>query len=112
VAGRAIGGFFISPDSVARWADPTGGYIHAMHAHLWGDYHFRITGKKADDTLRYEGGWQNNRQMGMHPEYRYVENIFEELDTPGEWYQTATTRFISTRRGSTDNAMWNCVLRH
>src|SRR4030095_16053422 len=24
--------------------------------------------------------------MGMHKEYRYVENIFEELDAPGEWY--------------------------
>ena len=80
----------ISPERVARWANPNGGYIHAMHAHLWGDYHYRITGKKADGTLRYEGGWQNNRQMGMHPEYRYVENIFEELDTP--------RRMVSRRR--------------
>src|SRR5581483_10018966 len=70
----------ISPARVARWKDPAGGYIHAMHSHLWGDYHYRITGKNADGTLRYEGGWQNNRQMGMHEQYRYVENIREELD--------------------------------
>lgn len=24
--------------------------------------------------------------MGIHPENRMVENIFEELDAPGEWY--------------------------
>ena len=32
------------------------------------------------------GGWQNNRPMGSHADYRFVENIFEELDCPGEWY--------------------------
>ncbi len=79
----------ISPERATRWADPAGGYIHAMHSSLWGDYHYRITGKNADGSLRYEGGWQNNRQMGMHEAYRYVENIREELDAPGEWYHDA-----------------------
>ncbi|MFO0887810.1 MAG: PDZ domain-containing protein [Isosphaeraceae bacterium] len=27
--------------------------------------------------------------MGMHPRYRMVENVFEELDAPGEWYHDA-----------------------
>ena len=76
----------LSVERVARWANPAGGYIHAMHSHLWGDYRYIIRGKKADGTLQYEGGWQNNRQMGMHAEFRYVENIREELDAPGEWY--------------------------
>src|SRR5699024_3271282 len=31
-------------------------------------------------------GWQNNRPSEIHPKYRVVENIYEELDTPGEWY--------------------------
>lgn len=106
----------ISPQSISRWADPTGGYIHAMHAHLWGDYHFRITGKKAVGTLRYEGGWQNNRRMGMHPQYRYVENIFEELDTPGEWYhdgESHTLYFYPAQGIDLDNAVVESVqLRH
>jgi hypothetical protein len=55
-----------SPERAARWADPAGGYIHAMHAARWGGYHYRITGKNPDGSLAYEGGWQNNRQMGMH----------------------------------------------
>lgn len=75
-----------SPERAARWANPRGGFIHAMHANLWGDFHYVITGKDADGKITYEGGWQNNRRMGMHPEYRFVENIFEELDAPGEWF--------------------------
>ena len=35
----------ISPEQAARWADPTGGYFHAMHPSLWGDFTWRITGK-------------------------------------------------------------------
>jgi hypothetical protein len=76
----------LSPERIARWKNPEGGYIHAMHSALWGDMHWIIKGKNADGTLNYEGGWQNNRPSEMHPVYRMVENIFEELDAPGEWF--------------------------
>jgi hypothetical protein len=75
-----------SSTRAARWSDPRGGFIHAMHAHEWGDFHYLITGKGAENEVTYEGGWQNNRRMGMHKTYRMVENIFEELDAPGEWF--------------------------
>jgi hypothetical protein len=65
-----------------------------MHVHEWGDYHYLITGKNAEGRLQYEGGWQNNRRMGMHPKYRMVENIFEELDAPGEWFHDARSRTL------------------
>ncbi|MGJ8640950.1 MAG: PDZ domain-containing protein [Opitutaceae bacterium] len=74
-----------------RWADPAGGYIHAMHTKRWGGYHYQITGKDAKGEVTYEGGWQNNRKMGMHDDYRMVENIFEELDAEGEWYHNSNT---------------------
>lgn len=61
-----------SPERAARWKNPAGGYIHAMHSKHWGGYHYRITGKNPDGTVVYEGGWQNNRQMGMHPEHRFL----------------------------------------
>lgn len=80
-----------SKERAAGWADPTGGYIHAMHRSRWGGYHYRITGKKDSGEVTYEGGWQNNRKSGMHPELRMVENIFEELDAPGEWFHNAKT---------------------
>ncbi len=83
-----------SNERAARWANPAGGYIHAMHKARWGGYHYRITGKNPDGSLAYEGGWQNNRQMGMHKTFRMVENIFEELDAPGEWFHNAQTNTL------------------
>jgi hypothetical protein len=32
------------------------------------------------------GGWQTNRSNIMNQQYRFVENIFEELDTTNEWF--------------------------
>ena len=75
-----------SPKRVKRWKNPAGGYLHAMHAADWGDFHYRITGKDAQGNLKLEGGWQNNRPYGLSEQNRMVENIFEELDAPGEWY--------------------------
>ena len=76
-----------SPGRLARWADPSGGYVHALQAALWGSLHYRILGKKTDGTLDLEGGWQHNRpDKGPHKDFRFVENILEELDAPGEWF--------------------------
>lgn len=36
----------IDPQRVAKWTDPRGGFIHAMHAAGWGGMHYAITGKK------------------------------------------------------------------
>jgi len=84
-----------SPERAARWKDPAGGFIHALHAAEWGGMHYVITGKGPDNKITYEGGWQNNRPMGMN-DRRFVENIFEELDAPGEWFldhKTSTLYF-------------------
>ncbi|TWU38863.1 hypothetical protein Q31b_39410 [Novipirellula aureliae] len=74
-----------SPERAANWADPVGGIMHAIHGNRWGSYHYLIMGKKTDGSLTYEGGWQTGGSA-MHPKYRFVENIREELDVPGEWY--------------------------
>ena len=84
-----------SPERAARWKNPAGGFIHALHDAEWGGMHYVITGKGPDNKITYEGGWQNNRPMDMH-EIRFVENIFEELDAPGEWFldhKTSTLYF-------------------
>lgn len=86
---RILNGFSadaFGPERAARWANPKGGIIHAMQSAEWGDLRYVITGKDAQNRVAYEGGWQNNRQMGMHGTQRYVENIFEELDSPDEWF--------------------------
>ena len=76
----------LSKERVAHWKSPEGGYVHALHPCEWGDVHYIITGKNDKGELALEGGWQNNRKMGMHQKYRFVENIFEELDTVNEWF--------------------------
>ena len=76
----------IDPERATRWKDPKGGYFHAMHRSHWGDMHYVITGKDENGSVQYEGGWQNNRQSQPHAQHRFVENIFEELDAPGEWF--------------------------
>ncbi|TWU64711.1 PDZ domain-containing protein [Crateriforma conspicua] len=92
-----------SEQRAAGWNDPTGAYIHAMHRSRWGGYHYRVTGKNADGDVVYEGGWQNNRPSGMHKEYRMIENVFEELDDPGEWYHDADQqRLYFIPSGDTD----------
>ncbi|MFT3949834.1 MAG: PDZ domain-containing protein [Agriterribacter sp.] len=76
----------IAPKRVKKWKNPAGGYVHALHAYEWGGFHYRITGADSEGNLQMEGGWQNNRPNKMHDKYRFVENIFEELDSPGEWW--------------------------
>lgn len=76
----------IDPVRTKRWSDPAGAYVHALHRAEWGDFHYIITKKDEQGLPVLEGGWQNNRRMGMHREYRFVENVMEELDTANEWY--------------------------
>jgi hypothetical protein len=76
----------ISVKRIASWKNPVGAYFHAMHKGRWGGFHYRIVGVNADSTAILEGGQQNNRPSAPHPEYRMVENVFEELDSVGEWF--------------------------
>ena len=71
----------------ANWEDPSGGYIRALHSNRWGGNSYRITGKNDSALgLSYEWVGDNNRGSGMLASAIMVENIFEELDSPGEWY--------------------------
>lgn len=79
---------------ILTWSHPEGAYVHAMHNALWGDMHWIVKGKNADGSLDMEGGWQNNRPSAMHPRYRMIENVFEELDVPGEWYYNKSNKTI------------------
>ena len=65
-----------------------------MHPALWGDFTWRITGKDANGDLTKEGGWQNNRGGGINQDIQFVENIFEELDAPGEWFLNSKTHTL------------------
>ena len=96
-AARFLGGTAadaISSERADKWRSPVGGYVHALHRSEWGDFHYIITGRNNKGELALEGGWQNNRRMGMHDKYRFVENVFEELDTVNEWFYDKKTKTL------------------
>ncbi len=98
----------LAPERVQSWEDPAGGYFHVIHGSRWGGFHFQITGKRSETELTFTGGWQNNRpEGGQHPEFRFVENVFEELDTIHEWYldrNTSTLYFFPSPDLELDDA--------
>ncbi len=79
---------------VQGWKNPAGAYIHALHQGEWGGFHYRVTGKNENGELTMEGGWQNNRPAPMHQRYLFVENVFEELNAPGEWYFDGVNKIL------------------
>jgi hypothetical protein len=76
----------ISKERLASWKQPKGAIFNALHSGRWGGFHWEITGVNDDGTAILRGGHQNNRGSKPHEEYRMVENVFEELDSPGEWF--------------------------
>jgi hypothetical protein len=101
----------ISPERVRRWANPVGGFVHGLQKARWGGYSYVITGVNSNGEVQLRGGYQDNRcpihkygyfckcmlemkdgewkseyLIAMHKDYRFVENILEELDAPGEWF--------------------------
>ena len=77
----------ISVERVKSWTQPIGAIVHAMHGGEWGGFHYTISGINETGEPILSGGHQNNRpSAGMHKKFRMVENVFDELDNPGEWY--------------------------
>lgn len=76
----------ISPARVATWRNAATGLVRALHQGGWGGNSYRITGVNEDGTPQLDWVGDNNRGSEMHPTHRMVENVFEELDTPGEWF--------------------------
>lgn len=81
----------LSAGHINKWKNPDGAYLHVMQAHMWGGFAYEVKGKRANGSeLEMKGGWQNNRPSEMHKDYRFIENVKEELDTLNEWYYDKT----------------------
>ncbi len=72
---------------------PETGFVHALHSNHWGSVHYRVTGVNSDG-LELEGGWQQNRNRRLNDRNVMIENIFEELDSPGEWFLDRQTNTL------------------
>jgi len=72
------------------WHNPNTGFVNMFHGGLWGGWQFaldrvEVSGSETQIYHAY-GGWQEGRGSKISNNHFYVENIFEELDSPGEWF--------------------------
>jgi hypothetical protein len=83
----------ISAAKVASWQNPIEGpgYLRGLHTNLWGGESYVITAKNSDNTVTLTWVGDNSQGNKLHATYRMVENIFEELDAPGEWFYRKST---------------------
>jgi len=66
----------ISPERVARWADPAGAIFMRCIQPSGVISPGAFTGKDPQGGLTKEGGWQNNRGGAVHQKIRFVEKHF------------------------------------
>jgi hypothetical protein len=69
------------------WQNPKTGVIHAFHGFHWGNWQFKIDDRdEANNVITWSyGGFQEARGHSIGQEW-FIDNIFEELDAPGEWF--------------------------
>ncbi len=77
------------------WKNPNTGVVHAFHCGHWGNWQFAVNARNEDKrqiSWQY-GGFQEARGCKTGAEW-YVENVFEELDSPNEWYFDYNNRIL------------------
>jgi hypothetical protein len=69
------------------YADPSTGLIHTFHGSYWGGWVFSVSDiDSSTRTVHFSrGGFQEARGSDHGAEW-YLENVFEELDAPSEWF--------------------------
>lgn len=95
-----VSGDVLNSDRITTWQNPTGGYVHSIHPREWGSYHYLIKGKNNMNELILErkvgdkAREYTNLTAPMHKDSRFVENIFEELDTVNEWFYKTSIKTL------------------
>ena len=80
--------------SPRKWSRPREAVVHIFPFTYWGNLQWQIKNINWDKHIIWfgRGGFQLNTKISDyccnidHTSRFYVENVFEELDAPGEWY--------------------------
>ena len=100
-SGSAPRGVLYDPETFSKkhWAKPEEAVIHIYQAMYWGNLQWRLKNIDSEQNRLWFG--QGGFQMGAkwHPDpcklsgdsRFFIENVFEELDAPGEWYYERDT---------------------
>jgi hypothetical protein len=80
---------------LSNWSSPSTGFVHTFHGSFWGGWIFEIASSSStNNTIMFtRGGFQEARGTGKGGPF-YVSNIFEELDSPNEWFVDKNTRTL------------------
>ncbi|UJR20272.1 hypothetical protein I4U23_023403 [Adineta vaga] len=80
---------------IQQWSNPSTGFVHAFHSGYWGSWIFEIESvNSSQNTIMFgRGGFQEARGSDSGGAF-YVSNLFEELDSPNEWFLDKTTRTL------------------
>ena len=103
-SGGAPRGIAFQPDTFTakRWGRPQEAVIHIFQAHGWGNLQWHVKHidweHHASGLARAGTRWARNgtrrRPRSNERSHFFVENVFEELDAPGEWYLDRATRTL------------------
>ena len=80
----------------SNWSNPTTGFVHTFHGGFWGGWIFEIASSNSHREHKImfsRGGFQEARGSDNGGPF-YVSNIFEELDSPNEWFLDKNTRTL------------------
>jgi hypothetical protein len=80
---------------LSNWSKPSTGFAHVFHGGYWGSWVFEIASSNSTENTIFfgRGGFQEARGAGSGSAF-YVANIFEELDSPNEWFLDKDTRTL------------------
>jgi hypothetical protein len=80
---------------LSNWTNPSTGFVHTFHGGFWGGWVFQIASSNTtNNTIMFSrGGFQEARGWNTGGPF-YVSNIFEELDSPNEWFLDKNTRTL------------------
>ena len=86
------------------WENPRTGVVHAFHGFHWANWQFKIDDRdEANNVITWSyGGFQEARGQTVGQEW-FIDNIFEELDAPGEWFYDETEQKLYLFPNSTDD---------
>jgi hypothetical protein len=77
---------------VDNWTNIDEAILHVIHYDWWGNWQWKLQEINGTIMKFGKGGWQDAHGGPVIHNYFYVENILEELDTPGEWFVDSKER--------------------
>jgi Right handed beta helix region len=93
---QAPRGIRFDPATLAKnkWANPEKAEIHIFQAKYWGNLQWKIQGIDFSTSSIWfgDGGqqigakWSHNPGLVNEESRFFIDNVFEELDAPGEWF--------------------------